>query len=120
MTCTKCQSPLTIKYGLVKRKQRYYCKPCDYTFIIVDGREQEIKNFKKNLRKLYNRFKQFSYQMSVKMFHFGRSIAKDWIKTEAANFKIHMLVKYFKHTRFHRIWEFCNGKHTSSKFKKEP
>jgi transposase len=31
-TCPKCQSPIYVKAGIVRKKQRYKCKTCGYFF----------------------------------------------------------------------------------------
>jgi transposase-like protein len=40
--CPKCKSEITVKHGIVKGKQRYTCKTCNYNFTVLKrGRELE-------------------------------------------------------------------------------
>lgn len=41
MKCKKCGSTEVIKNGVVRGKQRYYCKKCKHNFTVGDGRESQ-------------------------------------------------------------------------------
>lgn len=44
MKCPKCNSEHSVKNGIVKNKQRYLCKPCQYRYTVAEiGKPKALK-----------------------------------------------------------------------------
>lgn len=49
VTCIRCTSTNTIKFGIQTKRQRYYCQTCHYSFLTPDQRTSHQSVTTKNL-----------------------------------------------------------------------
>jgi len=53
MDCPKCQNHKSVKDGIVKGKQRYKCKSCNYRYTVELKSTAKPKNTKRQALELY-------------------------------------------------------------------
>lgn len=78
MTCKYCGSNDIIKDGVVRGKQRYFCKKCKRTFVYGDGRTDEEIQTLKALFTLLTTQNNLSYTDLSKIFGRDRSLLHRW------------------------------------------
>jgi transposase-like protein len=53
MNCPKCQSDKKVKDGIVKQKQRYKCKECNFRYTVPSGSNAKPRYLRKLALQLY-------------------------------------------------------------------
>lgn len=53
MNCPKCKSTNFVKSGIVKNKQRYTCKECNYNYTVEKKNTAKDANTKRNALEMY-------------------------------------------------------------------
>ena len=113
VTCKHCNSTKIVKNGLVREKQRYKCKDCDYNFVEGDARTSQSVVVKKALAVILYSLGKASYGMIGKIFGVDRSLIYRWIAEEANLIPEPVISGSISEMEFDEMWHFIGSKKTS-------
>jgi transposase len=108
--CKNCDCERITKNGMVRGKQRYKCKECDYNFVVGDERTNDnIKALKALVVMIYSLGKG-SYNMLGKFFKRDRSLIYRWIKEAGLSFDEPSIDGDICEIEFDEMWHFLQSK----------
>ena len=109
MICKKCGSENNIKNGIVRGKQRYRCKLCNFNFVLGDEREKVSSEGKALAILLYGRGKA-SYGFIAKLFNVSSVAVMKWVKRESDRLPDPPVTSCIQEVSFDEMWHFVNKK----------
>jgi transposase len=110
LTCKHCKSERYVKHGIVRGKQRYWCKECNRRFVEGDHRVKTSLVVKRALAiTLYSTAKG-SFNMLGKIFGVSRSLIYRWVRNEAALLKEPDVPNAIREMEFDEMWHFIGSK----------
>ena len=112
-SCKKCGSENTIKRGIVRGKQRYSCKDCNYFFVIGDDRTSPKMPAMKALCVLFYSLGKASYNMLGKLLGRDRSLIYRWIREAGLNMAEPEINGEITEIEFDEMWHFIQKKMTN-------
>ena len=108
--CKNCKSKRVVKNGIVRGKQRYKCKECDYNFVAGDGRTNEKIAAKKAMCVLLYSLSKASYNGLARIFDTWPSLVYRWIVEAGAKLPDETVPGDIKHMEFDEMWHFVGSK----------
>lgn len=109
MICKKCGSEHSVKNGIVRSKQRYKCKLCNFNFVVGYQREKISSEGKALAILLYGRGKA-SYGFIAKLLKVSSVAVMKWIKREADRLADPSVSSSIQEVSFDEMWHFVNKK----------
>lgn len=78
IVCKRCESANIVKSGIVRGRQRYQCKDCNYVFLLKDRRRTNEANLRKALYLLMCSLGAVSYDVLEELLDRDRSLLSRW------------------------------------------
>lgn len=111
--CKKCKSTNTTKNGIVRKKQRYYCKECGYNFIIGDKRTNDNVKAKKALAVMMYSLGKGSLRGIAHILGVSHTLVLSWIKEAANSLPAPEISENITEIEFDEMWHFIKSKKTN-------
>jgi transposase len=108
--CKNCKSEKIVKNGIVREKQRYKCKDCNYNFVIGDERTNEKIAAKKAMCVLLYTLSKASYNGLARIFDTWPSLVYRWIVEAGVKLPDEAVAVDIKHMEFDEMWHFVGSK----------
>ena len=109
VTCKKCLSEKTVKNGMIRRKQRYVCRECDYIFTESDKRTNDRVIAKKAMCTILYSLSKASFNMLSHIFDTWPSLVYRWIVETGAKMPASEEIGEIKE-KFDEMWHFVGSK----------
>jgi len=101
---------MCVKHGLVRGKQRYWCKRCGRRFVEGDRRVKKSLVIKRALAVTLYSLAKGSFNMLGKIFGVSRSLTYRWVKQEAALLATPEVPGDIREMEFDEMWHFLQKK----------
>jgi len=118
LKCKQCNSPKTVKNGIVRNKQRYRCKSCGYNFVEGDLRKE--RNLDKQRLALHLYLENMGFRAIGRILGVSNVTVLNWVKSKGKFIKqYHQEQEYperVKIMEFDEMWHFIGSKKESYGF----
>ena len=113
LECKNCKSSKIVKNGVVRGKQRYYCKECGYNFVDGDDRTNDKLAAKKALAVILYSLGKASFNMLGHIFGVSRSLVYRWIVEAGSKLPETEISGTITQMEFDEMWHFVKSKKTN-------